>query len=71
MIISANGYQDKYFDTYLTVDPDTLDKEVGELAEEFPLVMIIITIISTAGGIGATIITIGILRKRKGLSVSK
>ena len=71
MIISADGYQDKYFYTYLTVDPDTLDKEVGELAGEFPLVVIIIASTSIAGGIGVVGITIFLLRKRKRLSVSK
>lgn len=40
-------------------------EEKGKPAGEFPLVIVIIAIVSIAGGIGATLITIGILRKRK------
>jgi parallel beta-helix repeat protein len=65
MIISADGYEDKYFETYLAVDPDTLEKEVEKDGEEFPLTIIIIAFVSAVGGIGATIITVVILRKRK------
>ncbi|MFX1313945.1 MAG: nitrous oxide reductase family maturation protein NosD [Promethearchaeota archaeon] len=65
MIISADGYEDKYFETYLAVDPDTLEKGVGQDGDEFPSLILIIVLISAAGGIGATIITVGILRKRK------
>ncbi len=63
MIISADGYEEKSFETYITVDPATLEKEAGG-REEFPLV-IIITISSTIGAIGATVISIGIWRKRR------
>ena len=45
MIISASGYEDKQYETYLAVDPDTLEKEVGKGAEEAPLVIIIIAIL--------------------------
>ena len=64
MIISADGYQDKYFDTYLAVDPDILNKDTGKPTEEPPLVIIIIASTSIAGGIGAIVI-IFLLRKRK------
>jgi len=63
MTISATGFEDKYFETYLAVDPDILDKESGKIAEAGPL--IIITIISTAGGIGIVTGIIAILHKRK------
>lgn len=65
MIISADGYQDKYFETYLAVDPDTLDKITGKPAERFPLAIIIIASTSTVGGIGVAGVTIVLLRKRK------
>ena len=71
VIISADGYQDKSFETYIAVDPDTLDKEIGESAEEFPLTIIIIASISIAGGIGVAGITIFLLRKRKRASEVK
>ncbi|MBA7656945.1 hypothetical protein ES703_64874 [subsurface metagenome] len=70
-IISADGYQDKSFETYIAVDPDILDKEIGEIAEEFPLTIIIIAIASIAGGIGVAGITIFLLRKRKRASEVK
>lgn len=65
MTISASGYEDKYFETYLAVDPATLEKEVGE---EFPLVMIIIAIISTAAGIGVATVAIFLLRRKRRIS---
>ena len=65
MVISASGYEDKHFETYLSVDPDTLEKGVDKDGEEFPLTIVIIAIVSTVGGIGATLITIGIFRKSK------
>ncbi|NVM34301.1 MAG: right-handed parallel beta-helix repeat-containing protein [Candidatus Lokiarchaeota archaeon] len=65
MAISASGYEDKQFETYLAVDPETLEKGVEQDGDEFPFMILIIAIVSTAGGIGAAIITIGILRKRK------
>ena len=65
MIISADGYQDKYFETYIAVDPDTLIKDFVKPAEEFPLTMIIIAITSIAGGIGVAGVIFALLRKRK------
>jgi len=65
MIVSTDGYEDKHFETYLAVDPETLEKGVVKDGDEFPPTIIIIAVISAVGGIGATIITIGILRKRK------
>jgi len=66
MVISADGYEDKTLEIYITVDPDTLDK--GKPAEEFPLTLIIITISSIAGGIGVTSIGVYLLRRRKRVS---
>ena len=43
----------------------TVIKVLERDGDEFPFLILIIAIISTAGGIGATIITIGILRKRR------
>jgi parallel beta-helix repeat protein len=63
MIISANGYEDTNFETYLAVDPETLDKGVNG---EFPLIMVII--ISVVGGIVVVGVALVILRKRKGPS---
>ncbi len=65
MNISVAGYEDKHFETYLAVDPETLKKEVGQGGAESPFLILIIAIISTVGVIGAIIITGGILRKRK------
>ena len=65
MIISASGYEDKQFETYLAVDPDTLEKGVGNGVEGVPLVTIIIAIISTVAGIAVATATIVLLRKRK------
>ncbi len=68
MVISADGYEDKYFETHIAVDPDTLNKDGGKPAQEFPLAIIITAIISTAGGIGVATVTIILLRKRKRIS---
>jgi len=60
--ISADGYQDKSFETYLAVDPDILDKGIGGargIGGMSPL------IVAIAGGIGLVGIIIHILRKRK------
>ncbi len=65
MIISASGYEDKLFETYLAVDPETLEKEVGKGAEGVPLVTIIIAIISTVSGISVAAAAVVLLRKRK------
>ncbi|MBY9016027.1 MAG: right-handed parallel beta-helix repeat-containing protein [Candidatus Lokiarchaeota archaeon] len=65
LIISAIGYQNKLFETYLAVDPDALEKEVGGGPEGDPLLIIIIAISSIAGGIGIVGVTVIILRRRK------
>ena len=65
MIISAAYHRDKYFETYLAVDPDTLEKDVLNGIEGIPLVIILIAIISTAAVIGVATVSIILLRKRK------
>jgi hypothetical protein len=65
MVISASGYEDKSFETYIAVDPETLEKEAGNGAEGIPLVVFIITITSVAGGVGAAAVSLVLLRKRK------
>ncbi len=49
MTISANGYEDKYFETYIAVDPDTLQKAGDKSSEEFPLLIILIISFLSAG----------------------
>jgi hypothetical protein len=49
MIVFASGYGGKYFETYIAVDPDTLQK--GKAAEEFPLTLIITISTISAGAI--------------------
>ena len=63
MVISASGYEDKHFETYLAVDPDTIEKGVEE---GLPFVVIIAIIASIAGGGAAVIVTTTLLyRKRR------
>ncbi len=66
MNISASGYEEKSFETYIAVDPDTLIGERRRPTGDSPLLIIIITSTSIAGGI----IIIGaiafILRRRRG-----
>ena len=65
--ISASGYEDKSFETYIAVDPDILLGETGEQTEDSPLIIIIITSTSIAGGIIIIGATAFLLRRRKGL----
>ena len=65
MVISAEGCQNKFFETYLAVDPDNLDKELGNSPGESPLTIIIITSTSIAGGIGVVGIILLLRRKWK------
>ncbi|MFX1573904.1 MAG: nitrous oxide reductase family maturation protein NosD [Promethearchaeota archaeon] len=65
MMVSAFGYEDKLFETYLAVDPEILGKQTGKRAEGVPLITItIIAVIITAAGIGLTSVAIIILRKK-------
>jgi hypothetical protein len=66
MIILVDGYQDKHFEIYIAVDPDTLVKDGEDHAEEFPLAIVIIVVASVAGGLGG--VTIALLRKRRQIS---
>ncbi|MFX1478165.1 MAG: right-handed parallel beta-helix repeat-containing protein [Promethearchaeota archaeon] len=66
MIISASGYEEKYFETYIAVDPASLLKGEGRPSNGFPLVL---TITIAAIGAGAIIGVISIYwfkgRKKK------
>jgi len=63
MTISAIRYEEKYFETYLAIDPATLQKGEGGLSEEFILSLIItFSVISAGAIIGA--ISIYWLRRR-------
>jgi len=65
MTVSASGYSEKYFETYIAVDPDTLTKD--EVATEENIIPIIITIstISIFGGLGVIGIIVILLRRMK------
>ena len=64
MNISASRYEEKSFETYIAVDPDILLEERGKLAEDSPLLIIIITSTSITGGIIIGAIAF-LLRRRK------
>ena len=64
MTISALGYEDQYFETYIAVDPNLLEKGEGGPGDNFPVTLIVIvSTISTVALIG--VICIYFLRKRK------
>lgn len=64
MIISISGYEDKYFETFIAVDPASLLKGGGRPTEGFPLALTItISTIIAAAIIG--LISIYWLRKRR------
>jgi parallel beta-helix repeat protein len=62
MIISAAGYEDKYFETYIAVDPASLQK--GKAAEEFPLTLIIV-LSAIIGGTIIGVVSLYWFRRRK------
>jgi len=64
MTISANGYQDKYFETYLAVDPDTLYGK-GYYPPVTPPEVVLTIILITFGSVGGLIGLIIYLIKRK------
>ena len=64
MTISANGYQDKYFETYLAVDPDTLYVK-GYYPPVTPPEVVLTIILITFGSVGGLIGLIIYLIKRK------
>ncbi len=63
MTISAEGYQDRYYELYLSVDPDTLKKV--EPTEEYSFAIFVIIIASISGGIVISGIGIVLYRKKK------
>lgn len=64
---SKNYYESQTLDYNFNV---IIVEEKGKQGEEFPLVIIIIAIVSTVGGIGVATVTIVLLRKRKRISKS-
>jgi len=65
MVISASGYEIKQFETYLAVDPDTLEKEKEKGVERIHLGIIMIAIISTIEGIGIVSAAINLFLKKR------
>jgi len=65
--ISTSEYEDFSFETYISVDPDTLIED-DIIPSEFPFFLIIIIITSIASGIGITGTILFLLRRRKGVS---
>jgi len=51
MTISAIGYEEKYFETYIAVDPEILQKGDGKVSEELPLPLIITISVVSAGAV--------------------
>lgn len=63
MVISADGYQNKYYETYIAVDPETITKGTVNNAENFQIVIATSAIV---GGIGiASVLTVLLLRMRR------
>ncbi|MFX0033708.1 MAG: SBBP repeat-containing protein [Candidatus Hermodarchaeota archaeon] len=65
MKISAEGFEDKFVEMYLAVDPDTLDKDNGSFTEGSLLNIIIIAITSVSGGLGFVGVLLILMRRRK------
>ncbi len=64
MTISAIGYEDKYFETYIAVDPDSLSKGEGKAMEKFPLTLIIV-LSAIIGGTIIGVVSLYWFRRRK------
>ncbi|MHA1191804.1 MAG: hypothetical protein ACTSP9_05845 [Promethearchaeota archaeon] len=64
MTISATGFEDKYFETEIAVDPATLQKGDEGPTGEFPLTLIIVISVISAGVI-IGLVSIYWLRRRK------
>jgi hypothetical protein len=63
MTISASGYESKYFEIHVAIDPDTLQKGAQERSEEFPL-LLIVTISVVSVGVITGVVGIFWFRKR-------
>ena len=64
MTISASGYEDKYFEIYIAVDPDTLQKDGGKPTQEF-LLPLIITLSAVSAGVIIGLVSIFWYRRKK------
>jgi hypothetical protein len=71
MSISVTLHSNKYFEMYIAVDPEIIEKDGVKPTEKFPLVTIIIAITSIAGGIGVAGVSLFLLRRRKRASEVK
>jgi len=65
MTVSASGYAEKYFETYIAVDPETLTKGEDTTPDELPPIVITIAIGSTIGALAVVGVLIMLLRRRK------
>lgn len=65
MTISALGYEIKYFETYIAVDPISLQKGEGEPPKDVPLTLIVTTSTLSAGVVIGIAIVLLIRRRRK------
>ena len=63
MTITASGYEIKYFETYIAVDPDTLQKRDEPPSKEFPWIITITLSMLSIGVVG--IVGIFLVRKRR------
>lgn len=64
MTISANGYQDKYYEIEISIDPDALEKNGGGAPGDFPL-LLIITITALCSGAVVGLISLYWFKLRK------
>lgn len=64
MTISASGFEDMLFETFIGVDPDSILKGEQETPEEFPLILIIV-ISTLSGGAIIGLISLYWLKRRK------
>lgn len=62
MTVSASGYDDSYFETTVSIDPDTVQKLDDDVESPVTIIIIISTV---SAGIVIGIITYIYLRKRK------
>ena len=65
IVISASGYAEKNFETYIAVDPETLTKGEDTTPDELPPIVITIAIGSTIGALAVVGVLIMLLRRRK------
>lgn len=68
MNVSASGYNNKYFELALAVDPVILDKVIGDAGTGPPQTIIIIIIASVVGGgAGVSIVLVWYFIKKRAI----